>query len=70
MVNETAAIVKEVPKKANCLEEIERLKQQREERRKKITDFRRQKTEREQANQAQGINCDVDFQQMVEYTKQ
>ena len=54
------------PKKSNCLEEIERLKQNREERRKKMDDMRKQKTEREQFNEAQGIKVDVDFQVMVE----
>lgn len=39
-------------KKSNCLEEIEKLKQNREERRKKMEDMRKQKTEREQYNEA------------------
>ena len=49
------------PKKSSCLEEIEKLKQNREERRKKMEDLRKQKTEREQMNEAQGIKVDVDF---------
>jgi hypothetical protein len=53
-------------KKSSCLEEIERLKQNREERRKKMDDLRKQKTEREMMNEAQGIKVDVDFQVMVE----
>lgn len=53
-------------KKSSCLEEIERLKQNREERRKKMDDLRKQKTERELMNEAQGIKVDVDFQVMVE----
>ena len=35
------------PKKSSCLDEIERLKQNREERRKKMEDLKKQKTERE-----------------------
>lgn len=53
-------------KKSSCLDEIERLKQNREERRKKMDDLRKQKTERELMNEAQGIKVDVDFQVMVE----
>ncbi len=49
------------PKKVSCLEEIERLKNNREERRKKMSDIRKQKTEREAQNEAQGIKVDVDF---------
>jgi hypothetical protein len=48
-------------KKGSCLEEIERLKQNREERRKKMEDLRKLKSEREQMNEAQGIKVDVDF---------
>ena len=53
-------------KRSTCLEEIERLKQNREERRKKMNDIRKQKNEREQLNEANGIKVDVDFQVMVE----
>lgn len=42
----------QLSKKVSCLEEIERLKQNREERRKKMSDMRKQKTEREQMNEA------------------
>lgn len=38
--------------KKNCLEEIERLKLNREERRKKMSDIRKQKTDRELMNEA------------------
>ena len=48
-------------KKGSCLEEIERLKVKREERRKKMDDLRKQKTERELMNEAQGIKVDVEF---------
>ena len=54
-------------KKASCLEEIERLKTKREERRRKMDDMKKQKTERELMNEAQGIKVDVDFQVMVEH---
>ena len=53
-------------KKNNCLDEIERLKQNREDRRKKMHDLKKQKTQREMQNEAQGIKVDVDFQVMVE----
>lgn len=53
-------------KKSSCLDEIERLKQNREERRRKMDDLRKLKSEREQMNEAQGIKVDVDFQVMVE----
>lgn len=52
------------------MEEIERLKIKREERRKNIDNVRRQKTEREIMNEAQGIKVDVDFQVMVERHKE
>ena len=39
-------------KKSSCLEEIERLKQNREERRRKMEDLRKLKSEREQFNEA------------------
>ena len=48
-------------KKSSCLEEIERLKNKREERRKKMDNQRKQKLERELMNEAQGIKVDVDF---------
>ena len=54
-------------KKSSCLEEIERLKTKREERRRKMDDMKKQKTERELMNEAQGIKVDVDFQVMVEH---
>ena len=57
-------------KKSTCLEEIERLKQNREERRKKMHDIKKQKTERELMNEAHGIKVDVDFQVMVESNMQ
>ena len=43
------------------MEEIERLKQNREERRRKMDDLRKLKSEREQMNEANGIKVDVDF---------
>jgi kinesin family protein 2/24 len=42
------------------------LKQSREDRRKKMSDMRKQKTEREQMNEARGIKVDVDFHVRVE----
>lgn len=39
-------------KKVSCLEEIERLKQNREDRRKRMEDIRKMKTEREIMNEA------------------
>lgn len=50
-INVTPAIANG-SKKSSCLEEIERLKQNREERRKKMDDLRKQKTEREMLNEA------------------
>jgi len=50
-INVTPAVLSGA-KKSSCLEEIERLKQNREERRKKMDDLRKQKTERELLNEA------------------
>ncbi len=56
-------------KKSTCLDKIEQLKQNREERRKKMSDQRKMKTDRELMNEAQGIKVDVDFQVLIENNK-
>ena len=48
-------------KKSSCLEEIEKLKIQREERRRRMDDIKRKRNERELNNEAAGIKVDVDF---------
>jgi len=48
-------------KKSSCLDEIEKLKIQREERRARMEDVKRKRSERETNNQALGIKVDVDF---------
>eukprot|EP00357_Protocruzia_adherens_P016998 CAMPEP_0115029864 /NCGR_PEP_ID=MMETSP0216-20121206/37323_1 /TAXON_ID=223996 /ORGANISM="Protocruzia adherens, Strain Boccale" /LENGTH=717 /DNA_ID=CAMNT_0002406667 /DNA_START=134 /DNA_END=2287 /DNA_ORIENTATION=- len=53
------------PKKGNVLQEIERLKQNREERRKNMEEAKRNKMEREIENEMMGKNVDVDFEQMI-----
>ena len=48
-------------KKSSCLDAIENLKVQREERRARMEDVKRKRTERENNNQAMGIKVDVEF---------
>ena len=67
MQNANNMLSNQQQKKGSCLEEIERLKQNREERRKRMNDLKKQRTEREIRNEAQGIKVDVDFQAMVEH---
>lgn len=54
------------PKKSSCLDEIEKLKINREERRKRMDDIKKKRTMREENNAALGIKVDVEFQAMVE----
>ena len=53
-------------KKSSCLDQIERLKINREERRRRMDDIKKKRTMREENNAALGIKVDVDFQAMVE----
>ena len=53
-------------KKSSCLDEIEKLKINREERRRKMDDIKKKRSEREANNAAMGIKVDVEFQEMVE----
>jgi hypothetical protein len=55
-----------VVKKSSCLDEIEKLKQQREERRARMDEAKRTRTQREKDNANMGIKVDVDFQVLVE----
>jgi len=57
-------------KKSSCLDEIEKLKIQREERRARMEDVKRKRSERETNNQALGIKVDVDFQALVEQQRE
>lgn len=53
-------------KKSSCRDEIEKLKNQREERRARMDEVKRNRTERENNNRNMGIKVDVDFQVLVE----
>ena len=57
-------------KKSSCLDEIEKLKIQREERRARMEDVKRKRSERETNNQALGIKVDVDFQALTEQQRE
>ena len=57
-------------KKSSCLDAIENLKVQREERRARMEDVKRKRTERENNNQAMGIKVDVEFQALVEQMRE
>lgn len=48
-------------KKSSCLDEIEKLKINREERRKRMDDIKKKRTMRSENNAALGIKVDVDF---------
>jgi hypothetical protein len=48
-------------KKSSCRDEIEKLKVQREERRARMDEVKRKRTERENNNRDLGIKVDVDF---------
>lgn len=52
-------------KKDNCLNEIQRLQREREERRKAAEDYKRERAEEEKRNAENGNFGDVDFQRMV-----
>ena len=53
-------------KKSSCLDEIEKLKNQREERRARMDEVKRNRSQREKDNANLGIKVDVDFQVLVE----
>ena len=55
-----------VPPKGSVLEEVEKLKQKREERRVKAEELKREKLEREAENEAAGKHGDVEFDLMIE----
>ena len=48
-------------KKSSCLDQIEKLKINREERRKRMDDIKKKRSQREANNEALGIKVDVDF---------
>ena len=48
-------------KKSSCLDQIEKLKINREERRRRMDDIKKKRTLREESNAALGIKVDVDF---------
>jgi hypothetical protein len=56
-------------KKSSCLDEIEKLKVNREERRKRMEDVKTQREERERKNAALGHKVDIEFQKQVELKK-
>ena len=53
-------------KKSNCLDVIEKLRVNREERRKHMEEVKRNREQRAMNNEAAGIKVDVDFQALVE----
>ena len=57
-------------KKLSCIDQIEKIQKDREERRKKMDDLKKQKTHRDELNQAIGMKVDVDFQVMVQHNWQ
>ena len=59
-------VLKKPAPKGSVLEEIEKLKQKREERRMKMEDKKREKAEKEAENEALGKQGDVDFELMIE----
>lgn len=58
-----------VGKKSSCLDEIEKLKINREERRKRMEDVKTNRVEREKKNAALGHKVDIEFQAQVEQKK-
>ena len=48
-------------KKSSCLDEIKKLKINREERRRRMDDIKKKRSQREANNEALGIKVDVDF---------
>lgn len=56
-------------KKKSTVEEIEKLRVKREERRKQMEERKRIKSEREIENERDGIRCDVDFQLLMQRHK-
>ena len=59
--NQTHQPANNIIKKSSCLDEIEKLKQQREERRARMDEVKRTRTQREKDNANMGIKVDVDF---------
>lgn len=57
-------------KKSSCLDQIEKLKLNREERRKRMEDVKNKREEREKKNAALGHKVDVEFQALVESKKE
>ena len=50
-----------MPKKSSCLDEIEKIQVNREERRKRMEEAKKKRNERTANNEALGIKVDVDF---------
>ena len=57
-------------KKSSCLDEIEKIQVNREERRKRMEEAKKKRNQRTADNEAAGIKVDVDFQVMVEQEKE
>ena len=64
--NPSSAGLKKIPQKGSVLDEIEKLKQKREDRRQKMEDMKKEKAEKEAENEALGRLGDVDFVLMIE----
>lgn len=60
---------KQASKKDSTLAAIDKINQNRENRRRKMEEKKRIKLQREVDNQELGVKCDVDFQLMVEHEK-
>jgi len=56
-------------KKPSCREEIEKINNQREERRKRMQEDKKKRADQVRRNDQDGIKVDVDFQMMVELEK-
>jgi hypothetical protein len=56
-------------KKANPLDEIKRIEQEREKRRVKMEDMKREKEEKKAYNMASGKNVDIDFEIMIDKSR-
>lgn len=62
--NEPAKHKKQLPK-SQVVDQIEKMKQKREERRQKMEAIKKEKAEKQAENEANGKNIDVDFEEMI-----
>ena len=55
--------------KGNAMQELKRIEEKREERRKQMEDLKREKEEKKAYNLASGKNVDIDFEIMIEKSR-